>query len=191
MLMCRFYAGLIHHAPLARKLDYYLRIDGDSRLSSVTTDVFETMAGKGAKYGTMGGSYKEITGSSAALPHYMASLHPTAELKTALWTGSKSCPAGLTSCSSTTKAQGPGVFFGVDILGGRRGAAFGLLCNHSAAGVEDASIDIKAAASTRVEEASINGLPHPIQLSSAPLRRRTAGSPPRARGSPARARARG
>mgnify|MGYP001987381980 CR=1 FL=1 len=27
-LMCRFFAGLIHHAPLLRELDYYMRLDG-------------------------------------------------------------------------------------------------------------------------------------------------------------------
>ena len=60
MLMCRFYAGLIHHAPLARRLDYYLRIDGDSRLQSVKQDPFELMKRKGAKYATLGGGYRAV-----------------------------------------------------------------------------------------------------------------------------------
>ena len=65
MLMCRFYAGLIHHAPLARRMDYYLRIDGDSRLQSVSADPFVLMGNRGAKYATLGGSYPRPSGNRA------------------------------------------------------------------------------------------------------------------------------
>lgn len=71
MLMCRLYSGLIHHAPLARKLDYYLRVDGDSRLSKVNGDPFARMASNGKKYATFVGrsTYKEIAGAAIALPY--------------------------------------------------------------------------------------------------------------------------
>ena len=38
-LMCRFYSGIIFHAPILRRFDYYLRIDGDSRLRRVDYDL--------------------------------------------------------------------------------------------------------------------------------------------------------
>lgn len=72
MLMCRLYAGLIHHAPLARRLDYYLRVDGDSRLSAVRADPFVRMHNNGKKYATLGrGTYKEVAGAALALPRLL------------------------------------------------------------------------------------------------------------------------
>lgn len=97
MLMCRFYAGLIHHAPLVRKLDYYLRIDGDSRLQSVAADPFAMMRTKGAKYATLGGGYRETAGSAVALPTLYAK---TNAVKTDLWTSS-GCSANAVACPST------------------------------------------------------------------------------------------
>jgi len=98
MLMCRFYAGLIHHAPLTRKLDYYLRIDGDSRLQSVKQDPFEMMKRKGAKYATLGGNYRETAGSAVALPRFYAQTNP--DVKTDLWT-SAGCSANAVACPAT------------------------------------------------------------------------------------------
>ncbi|KAJ8614503.1 hypothetical protein CTAYLR_000769 [Chrysophaeum taylorii] len=73
MLMCRLYGGLIHHAPLARKLDYYLRVDGDSRLTSVQDDPFLRMHNTGKKYATFGrGGYKEVAGAAVALPRELS-----------------------------------------------------------------------------------------------------------------------
>ena len=51
-MMCRFFSGLVHHAPLLREVDYYMRLDGgDSRLDTVTQDPFAVMRTKGARYG--------------------------------------------------------------------------------------------------------------------------------------------
>ena len=51
-IMCRFFAGLIHHAPLLRELDYYMRLDGgDSRLDGLARDPFALLESRGAIYG--------------------------------------------------------------------------------------------------------------------------------------------
>ncbi len=50
--MCRFFGGLIFHAPVMRKFDYYLRVDGgDSRVNNVSCDVFVKMQKNDKKYG--------------------------------------------------------------------------------------------------------------------------------------------
>ena len=108
MLMCRFYAGLIHHAPLARRLDFYLRIDGDSRLSAVQLDPFDHMATKGLKYATLGGNYKEIVGTAAALPTRIAGLHPGETFMTKLWSGGQTCPGQGIACPLTSRGGGGG-----------------------------------------------------------------------------------
>ena len=109
MLMCRFYAGLIHHAPLARRLDFYLRIDGDSRLSKVDLDPFAFMADKGFKYGTLGGSYKEIVGVAAALPAAIAKMHPTETFETAAWAGGgPACSGHGVACPRVVAGGGGG-----------------------------------------------------------------------------------
>ena len=66
-MMCRFFSGLVHHAPLLREVDYYMRLDGgDSRLDSVTQDPFAVMRAKGARYG-----YYEEPKHCCAIPSYV------------------------------------------------------------------------------------------------------------------------
>ncbi|KAJ1455062.1 hypothetical protein M885DRAFT_227194 [Pelagophyceae sp. CCMP2097] len=101
MLMCRFYAGLIHHAPLARRFDYYLRIDGDSRLSATTVDPFQFMQTRGAKYGSLGGNYAETAGAATALPHIFAKMRPELDLALAKWGARPDCPADAYTCPFT------------------------------------------------------------------------------------------
>ena len=97
MLMCRFYAGLIHHAPLARKLDFYLRIDGDSRLTKVKGDPFAMMHRLGKKYANYGGRglYKEPAGAAVALPTEFAKKFPNSGARHSSCGGDDkfSCPA--------------------------------------------------------------------------------------------------
>ena len=100
--------GLIHHAPLTRKLDFYLRIDGDSRLSAVQLDPFEHMATRGFKYANYGGNYKEIIGGPAALPAKIAALHPGETFATRAWSGRDACPGQGVACPLTQKGGGPG-----------------------------------------------------------------------------------
>ena len=51
-MMCRFFSGLIHHAPLLREMDYYMRLDGgDSRLDTVNKDPFALLRDNKAIYG--------------------------------------------------------------------------------------------------------------------------------------------
>ncbi|EOD30697.1 hypothetical protein EMIHUDRAFT_232500 [Emiliania huxleyi CCMP1516] len=51
--MCRFFAGIIFHAPVMREFDFYLRIDGgDSRLTSLApTDLFAMFQQRQLAYG--------------------------------------------------------------------------------------------------------------------------------------------
>jgi hypothetical protein len=50
--MCRFFSGLIFHAPLLNEFDYFLRLDGgDSRLRQVNSDPFITLKLNSAIYG--------------------------------------------------------------------------------------------------------------------------------------------
>ena len=50
--MCRFYAGLVFYAPVLRKFDWYMRLDGgDSRLGPTLIDPFRELKTNGQDYG--------------------------------------------------------------------------------------------------------------------------------------------
>lgn len=106
MLMCRLYSGLIHHAPLARKLDYYLRIDGDSRLTSVKDDPFRRMSISGKTYATYGHmNYKEVAGAAIALPYEFA--RRVATRSDDIRVHHRSCPAKTVACPTIAAPRGP------------------------------------------------------------------------------------
>lgn len=76
-MMCRFFGGLIFHAPLMREFDYYMRLDGgDSRLDHVGNDPFLEMQEKSYGYGFVKyASTKPVAGLMDSYRHF---LHSTA-----------------------------------------------------------------------------------------------------------------
>mmetsp|Transcript_5659 Transcript_5659/g.7033 ORF Transcript_5659/g.7033 Transcript_5659/m.7033 type:complete len:458 (-) Transcript_5659:154-1527(-) len=67
--MCRFYSGLIFHAPILRLFDWYMRLDGgDSKMIAVFKDPFQLMNENNQVYG-----YSKLFGGmpdSMKLGHY-------------------------------------------------------------------------------------------------------------------------